>query len=132
MSIDAVTLCVSVYHAEIDKLHQELAELVEQLATTPDKEFDELYAELISHTESHFSHEEHLIKESAFPHHAEHLAEHRQMLQEMKQFQQRIARGLLPLARAYVEQRLPERFNLHITRMDSLLAAYLRRPIKLV
>lgn len=122
------TLCVSVYHAEIDKIHQELAELVDQLATAPDKEFAELYSNLVTHTEAHFGHEELLIKESAFPHHAEHLTEHRQMLQEMKQFQQRISRGRLPLARAYVEQRLPERFNLHITRMDSLLAAYLRRP----
>jgi len=130
MSVAIDTLCIPVYHTEIDKIHQELADLVLRLAQASDREFAVLYATLIRHTESHFSHEEQLIRDSAFPHHAEHLAEHRQMLQEMKQFQQSSMRGLLPLARAYVEQRLPERFNLHITRMDSLLAAYLRRPNK--
>lgn len=127
MSVAIDTLSIPVYHTDIDKIHQELAELVLSLEKAPDREFVDLYATLIRHTESHFFHEEQLIRESAFPHHAEHLAEHRQMLHEMKQFQQRIERGLLPLARAYVEQRLLERFNLHITRMDSLLAAYLRR-----
>jgi len=117
---------VVVYHPEIDAIHRELATLVERLAVAKDGDFATLYASLISHTESHFSHEEHLIRESAFPHHAEHIAEHRQMLHEMKQFQRRIDTGRLPLARAYIRQRLPERLNLHITRMDSLLAAYLR------
>jgi hypothetical protein len=44
------------------------------------------------------------------------------MLAEMQQF----ARRPQPLARAYIIERLPERFALHISRMDSLLAAYLR------
>lgn len=120
---DAV--CVLVNHGDIDKFHLELAEMMDGLAAAPDQKFTELYTELLCHTESHFSHEEQLISESAFPHRAEHLAEHRQMLQEMRQFQQRMIKGRLPLARAYITQRLPERFNLHITRMDSQLAAYL-------
>jgi len=127
MPIELQPQCVIVGHDEIDRVHREFSDLTAQLTTAHDKEFDALYTLLITHTESHFLYEENLIRESAFPHHAEHFAEHRQMLQEMKQFHQRIARGRLALARAYVEQRLPERFNLHITRMDSLLAAYLLR-----
>lgn len=114
-------LTVKVQNQEIDTIHAELAELVNQLAIIHDDDFYRLYSKLISHTESHFAHEERLMCDRGFKHTAEHLAEHRQMLQEMKQFGQR----RLPLSRAYVSQRLPERFHLHITRMDSLLAAFL-------
>ncbi len=118
-------LCVSVSHSEIDLIHRELAELVVKLAAADDENFAPLYSSLIEHTESHFTHEERLIADSGFPHGAEHISEHRQMLQEMKRFQQRIAPGRMPIVRAYVTQRLPERLNLHITRMDSLLASHL-------
>lgn len=66
--------------------------------------------------------EEELIASSGFPHGAEHRSEHKQMLAEMRRFSQRHP----VMARAYVQDRLPERLNLHITRMDSLLAAFLR------
>ena len=118
----ADALKVAVYHAEIDAFHDELAGLVVQLAGSPDNKFPSCYSALIAHTEAHFSHEERLMRESGFPHAAEHLSEHRQMLQELKRFQNR----RLVMARAYISQRLPERLTLHIIRMDSLLAAYLR------
>lgn len=113
---------VDVHHNEIDAIHAELAELVTALNTASDASYVELYARLIVHTEAHFSEEETMMRESGFIHAAEHLTEHRQMLQEMRQFQQR----RLPICRAYARERLPERFQLHIIRMDSLLAAWLR------
>ena len=122
MSEDHSLICVAVLHDEIDVIHEELDSLVSALGRSSDNEFSSHYLSLIAHTEAHFSHEERLMQESGFPHAAEHLAEHRQMLQELKQFQKR----RLVLARAYISQRLPERFKLHIIRMDSLLAAYLR------
>lgn len=118
-------LGVSVSYEEIDAIHQELAGLVRQICGAGDAEFGPLYASILSHTEAHFAHEERLIEQSGFPHAAEHVTEHRQILQEMRQFQRRIVPGRLPLVRAYVKQRLPERLNLHITRMDSLLASFL-------
>jgi hemerythrin len=122
MSEISETLCVAVHHPEIDAIHAELAELAATLSDADDTAFASFYPSLISHTEAHFAHEERLMRESAFPHAAEHLVEHRQMLQEMKQFQLR----RISISRAYIEQRLPERLNLHIIRMDSLLAAWLR------
>lgn len=115
-------LGINVGHSDIDTIHRQLAELVERISVASDKEFSRLYAILIEHTEVHFRHEEQLMSESGFIHSVEHRGEHRQMLNEMRQF----ARRPLPMARAYILQRLPERFSLHITRMDSLLVAYLR------
>jgi hemerythrin-like metal-binding protein len=113
---------ISVGNDEIDSIHRELAGLVKQLADASDAEFQKLFQQLIIHTEAHFFHEEELMRESGFLHSAEHIGEHRQMLGEMKQF----AKRRLPISRSYVRQRLAERFSLHITRMDSLLAAFLR------
>ena len=115
-------LSISVAHAEIDAIHEELAVLAEKAAIASDSVFPQLFTMLLEHTAAHFAHEEQLMQESGFLHAAEHLAEHKQMLREMQQFGKRA----LPFARAYVRQRLPERFALHITRMDSLLAAFLR------
>lgn len=113
---------VDVHHTEIDAIHAELAELVTALTASSDASYVELYAKLVEHTESHFAEEEVMMRESGFIHAAEHLTEHRQMLAEMRQFQKR----RLPISRAYVRERLPERLQLHITRMDSLLAGWLK------
>lgn len=115
-------LSVKIQHAEIDAIHAELAKVVVAMSVASESEFASLYSVLISHTEAHFTEEERMMHDSGFPHLSEHLSEHRQMLQEMKIFQQR----KLPISRSYITQRLPERFNLHIIRMDSLLAAWLR------
>lgn len=115
-------LNVSVGNADIDSVHKELAAIAQRLGDAPDDEFATVFHQLIRHTEEHFCMEEELMSSSGFPHGAEHLAEHRQMLAEMHRFSQRHP----AMARAYVRARLPERLNLHITRMDSLLAAYLR------
>jgi hemerythrin len=117
----AETLCITLQHPEIDKLHAEMLELVSTLSQANADAYQGLYTQLIKHTEQHFSYEERLMQEGAYPHTAEHLLEHRQMLSEMKRFQQRNR----ALARAYIAQRLPERLNLHINRLDSQLAAWL-------
>lgn len=107
---------------QIDAIHGELAELADNVANATDASFTTQFSQLIQHTREHFKHEEKLMQESGFIHRAEHLVEHQQMLAEMQQF----ARRPRPLSRAYVKERLPERFALHISRMDSLLVAYLR------
>lgn len=118
-----VQLNISVGHAEIDTIHRELAELTERLAVAPDAEFVPQYEQLIEHTRQHFEHEEKMMSECGFVHAKEHVGEHLQMLNEMKQFGKRPR----PMTRAYVRDRLPERFALHINRMDSLLAAFINK-----
>jgi len=109
-------------NGDIDAIHAELAVLAETVAKAPSQSFSTQYKRLIQHTRNHFLHEQQLMQETGFIHSAEHLSEHQQMLSEMEQFSQRPRQ----LARAYVKERLPERFALHISRMDSLLVAYLR------
>lgn len=120
---DATTaIAVAVGNDEIDAVHSELSRLVQHLAIASGANFSSLFNELLRHTDAHFAAEERMMDKCGFPHGAEHLSEHRQMMQEMRRF----ANGRPAIARAYISERLPERFNLHITRMDSLLAAYLR------
>lgn len=107
---------------EIDILHEEMTNLAVALRMAPDSDFSALFAKFLAHAEMHFETEEKMMRESGFVHASEHVAEHRQMLQEMRQFQQR----RISFVRGYVEQRLPERLNLHIIRLDSLLAAWLK------
>lgn len=116
------SLKFSVGHTGIDAIHMELAELVERVASARDADFRPLYSSMLEHTEAHFQHEEQLMQGSGFIHAIEHIGEHRQMLNEMRQF----GRGPLVMAKAYLQHRLAERFSLHITRMDSLLVAFLR------
>lgn len=115
-------LGIDVHYPEIDEIHAELATLVVTLAESSDATFVSNFARLVTHTETHFAYEEKLMRDSGFPHTSEHFSGHYQMLNEMKLFMCRKT----ALSRAYVLNRLPERFKLHIIRMDSLLAAWLR------
>jgi len=108
-------------HPEIDLLHGQMMELVKALARSDLDTYFALYRELIAHTEEHFAYEEALMLGRDYPHAAEHLAEHRQILGELKRFQHRKT----SLSRAYIAQRLPERLALHINRLDSQLVAWL-------
>lgn len=61
----------------------------------------------------------------------EHKGEHRRVLGELLQFEQRAKRGLVPFARAFVNERLLPWFELHLVTMDSALAAHLRTQLSL-
>jgi len=113
--------------ASIDETHQEFVELVNQLDATQDKaEFIQLFAELVAHTEAHFQRENQLMDDSGFPAIAEHKGEHQRVLSEMEQFYKRSQRGLTPLGRAYIRDRLPEWFNLHLQTMDRALVVHIQ------
>lgn len=113
-------------HAEMDETHREFVALVNALDGVADGEFRRRFTELCAHTAGHFAREEALMDETRFPSAAEHKDEHRKVLGEMEQFRRRVERGVLPLGRAYVRERLPEWFALHAATMDSALAAHLK------
>jgi hemerythrin-like metal-binding protein len=112
---------VKVNHSKLDEAHHHLASYAFALNSASDDEFPSRYLSLLGQLEKHFADEEALMQEHAFRHTEEHMEDHRQLLQEVRQLLQR----RLPFARAYVSDRLPERLNLHISRMDSMLAAAL-------
>jgi len=110
----------------IDADHQQFIGLLHQLAVASNAEFPQLFAELQIITSQHFATEDALMLQYAFPSIAEHSAEHQRVLNEFKQFKTRIDKGLIAFGRAFVQERLPQWFSLHVATMDSALAAHIK------
>ncbi|ALG67417.1 bacteriohemerythrin [Beggiatoa leptomitoformis] len=111
----------------LDETHQEFVALVNKVHDASNAEFKALFAELLQHTQAHFDKENALMIESKFSQLGEHNAEHQRVLNELKQFQQRVDKGMISFGRAYIKDRLPDWFALHTKTMDSALAMYLQK-----
>ncbi len=119
---------LTVNYPQLDDTHHDFVALVNKIGETTDKAtFQQLFNELVTHTEAHFNTENQLMQQTQFSATAEHQGEHHRVLGELKQFQKRVARGMVDFGRAYVKERLPEWFALHTATMDSALAAHLRQ-----
>ncbi len=116
---------ISVGYPAIDQDHAEFIHLLDQLNSAGNAEFPALFQTLYQHTEQHFERENQLMKQWAFPAQNEHIGEHLRVLGEIKQFKTRVDKGLIAFGRAFVKERLPAWFQLHIATMDSALAAHI-------
>jgi len=114
-------------HQLIDDTHEEFVNLVKKLITANKATFSEVFTVFLEHTETHFAQEEKLMQQSKDPSSAEHQAEHRRVLGELKQFEKRISAGRTSLEKAYIRDKLPEWFALHTSTMDSALVAHLNK-----
>lgn len=114
---------VTINYPLLDQIHTHLGEYANKLDSASDEEFPARFLSLLGQLEEHFADEERLMEQCNFRHIAEHKEDHRALLQEVRQLLLRRQ----PFARAYVRERLPERLNLHISRMDSMLAAALNQ-----
>ena len=113
-------------HAELDRTHQAFIALLNQTASAGKDQFVTQLQQLLEHTQQHFAEEEQLMQASNFASLAEHQAEHQRVLGELSQLATRAQQGRSTLlARAYVQDKLPEWFNLHTATMDSALVAHL-------
>lgn len=110
----------------IDHDHEEFIELVNRLDTATNNEFPALFQQLFEHTEQHFDRENQLMQQFGFPAESEHKGEHQRVLGEFKQFKTRVDKGMITFGRSFVRERLPQWFGLHVTTMDSALAAHIR------
>lgn len=111
----------------MDDTHQEFIALVNKLEEAGDKRaFVALFAELVKHTETHFTAENRLMEETGFPAIGEHKADHLRVLGQLHRFGERVTAGSTMMARAYVKEQLPAWFNLHAATMDSALAAHIK------
>ncbi|WP_114418284.1 bacteriohemerythrin [Marinospirillum perlucidum] len=110
----------------IDADHQAFYALLEKVGEAGD-DFPVLFAELLAATEKHFSYENSLMDRYGLGARDEHQAEHRRLLNEFTQINRRVARGLHPLGRAYVRERLPQWFVQHLGGLDSALVADLKQ-----
>ncbi|MCD2452380.1 hemerythrin family protein [Methylicorpusculum oleiharenae] len=120
----------TVNHPAIDTDHQAFVGLLNQLDVASNADFPLLFKALFEHTEQHFDRENQLMKEHGFPARAEHMGEHQRVVGEFKQFQSRIDKGMVAFGRAFVKDRLPQWFQLHVTTMDSALAAHIKTGSK--
>jgi len=110
----------------IDNDHDEFITLVNKLDTAGNADFPALFQQLYEHTEQHFERENQLMQQFAFPAESEHKGEHQRVLGEFKQFKTRIDKGMIAFGRSFVRERLPQWFGLHVTTMDSALAAHIK------
>jgi len=108
-------------HEEIDEAHRQFWQLLQRCIEADKAHFAELFSELNHHLEQHFAEEEALMAACNFAASTEHRGEHRRILGAMNQFQKQVARNRTQMARAYVQEALPEWFGLHITTMDGAL-----------
>ncbi len=117
---------IHVGHAEMDAIHDELAELLDTAGACRDAaSLGTQLDRIIDHTRNHFDTEEQWMEQLAFPMRSEHRAEHRQLLAELEMMRRRLRPLTLPLVLSFVRERVPDWLVLHLQRMDSLLAAHL-------
>lgn len=111
-------------HPLIDTLHEEMTAL---LAATlvPENGLADALGRLQVHTEYHFAQEESLMQERGYPGLAEHRHEHRMLLAELHGMASALARGRHRLVRAWLSERLPEWFRLHVANLDGALVSFL-------
>ncbi len=125
--IDPATSTFLLEHGELDDMHFEFAQLVNALADANGNDFVKLFGQLYDHSQAHFTREKELMQASVYPSLVEHDSEHQRILGELKQYQRKVNKGAISFARAYVKDRLPEWFQLHLTTMDSALALHLNQ-----
>lgn len=113
--------------AAMDHSHREFLALCLAAAQAPGAEFAERFHALFAHTQAHFADEEARMLASAYPAHGEHRAHHQNLLGDMDRFCQRAAAGRSAMARAWLNDSLPQWFDLHARTMDSALAVHLRQ-----
>lgn len=121
-----MTAIIHVGYEPIDQDHEEFLSLLDKLKNASNADFQTLFEELHTHTQKHFEREKQLMQQSAFPAETEHNGEHQRVLGEFKQFKTRVDKGLITFGRAFVTERLPSWFQLHVSTMDSALAAHLK------
>lgn len=111
----------------IDSLHEEMATLLVAATSAPDSDLLDTLTRLRLHTEHHFAQEESLMRDHHFAGLNEHRREHQQLLAELNGMTKAVTRGRFRLARAWLNDRLPEWFHFHVSNLDGLLVAYLNR-----
>lgn len=126
MSLSETQQPLSVGYEPIDHDHQAFIDLLDRLDNASNSDFPLLFQALFQHCEHHFELENELMRRSAFPAQGEHIGEHTRVLGEIKQFKTRVDKGLIPFGRAFVKERLPAWFQLHVSTMDSALVVHVK------
>ena len=127
MALIEKTDVLTVGYDQIDNDHDEFINLLNELDSAGNANFPVLFQQLYEQTEQHFERENQLMKQFSYPGETEHKGEHQRVLGEFKQFKSRVDKGLIAFGRSFVKDRLPKWFGLHVTTMDSALAAHINK-----
>jgi hemerythrin-like metal-binding protein len=113
--------------AAMDATHEEFIRLAGLVAEVGDEGLADAFDRLLAHTQGHFDDESRHMRACGFGALAEHEAEHRRVLAELRQMRRLIDSGKPRLARIYVKDGVPDWFRNHLATMDAALAACLKR-----
>jgi len=113
--------------SEMDNTHLDFIQQVNALENKKGDALCQCFAELLQHTIDHFEREDQLMQACSFPQIAEHREEHRKVLAEMQRFCGQLKQGKSMFARAFIRERLPGWFDLHLSTMDSALVWHLEQ-----
>ncbi|HEY8096797.1 MAG TPA: hemerythrin domain-containing protein [Methylobacter sp.] len=127
MALIETTEVLTVGYGQIDNDHDEFISLINELDAADNMAFPALFQQLYEQTEQHFERENQLMKQFSYLGETEHKGEHQRVLGEFKQFKSRVDKGLIAFGRSFVKDRLPQWFGLHVTTMDSALAAHINK-----
>lgn len=107
---------------EMDLEHKKFCVDLSELLKANSDNFIELFEKLYEHTLEHFRGEEQKMLECKYTSYAEHKSEHDKIVGELTIFLKKSKNGNTIMAKAYIKDRLPQWFELHLATMDSSLA----------
>ncbi|MGB5648476.1 MAG: bacteriohemerythrin [Sedimenticolaceae bacterium] len=115
---------------EIDSQHETLIGLINALHQSMLQQADRaalggLLAQLLAHTQSHFSYEEQLMSQHGYPAYEVHKSEHARLIQHLLDLIGRFQNGDLLMSFAVVIE-LKGWATIHIEKSDKLLGAFLK------
>lgn len=111
-------------YRKMDDTHREFVECVNALLTCPDADMAQCLAAFAEHAERHFGEENEWMQSTAFPAGECHADEHAAVLKSVRQVQELVAKGNVPIARDLAAE-LARWFPSHADHMDSALAQWL-------
>ncbi len=110
---------------EIDALHVEFEQCVDELRAASDALLGEAMDALEAHLQRHFDAEERLMQQCSFPVLGCHKREHDMVVDVLRQVRQRHAQGDVAVVRRLIDE-LPQWFEVHAGTHDTALADFLK------
>lgn len=112
--------------ATMDAVHREFVDRVDAVMVARDDQLIAALHALVDHTDAHFAQESRAMHATGFPPVGCHEAEHRNVLELIREVAARTERGDTAVARR-LGPALAEWFALHAATMDAALAGWLRQ-----
>lgn len=111
---------------QVDDTHRAIIRLVKRLGDADDKEFEQLFMELVVQMEMQIGKQNYLMKRSRYPGRITHQAEYMRILGKLAQMRRQVLNGNLSAARVFIRNKLGDWLNSYGAAMDAALVAHLK------